>query len=109
MAADELTAQRVRALLASRPDVTERRMFGGVAFMVAGNMLGGVNKDHLMLRVGPDQHAEALRQPHAGPMDFTGRPMRGYVTVRPEGYAADADLERWVETALAFVTTLPPR
>jgi len=107
MAADQATVHRVRDLLAGRTDVRERRMFGGVAFMVAGHMLGGVHKDHLMLRVGPEQHAEALRQPHAGPMDFTGRPMRGYVTVRPEGY--DADLEHWVETALRFVTTLPPK
>lgn len=109
MAADEGTVQRVRELLAGRHDVDERRMFGGLAFMVAGNMLCAVSSDHLMVRVGKDAHEEALARPHARPMDFTGRPMAGFVLVEPAGYADDADLEGWLARALAFVGTLPPR
>lgn len=109
MPADEAAARRVRKLLSSRTDVTERRMFGGLAFMIAGNMLCAVGADHLMVRVGRDRYAAALDQPHAKEMRFTGRSMKGYVTVDPAGYVADEDLQRWVETALSFVTTLPSK
>lgn len=109
MAADEGTAQQVRVLLASRGDVSERRMFGGLAFMVAGNMLCAVGADHLMVRVGPDQYESSLRQPHASEMRFTGKPMRGYVTVDPSGYATASTLRHWVDTALRYVSTLPPK
>jgi TfoX/Sxy family transcriptional regulator of competence genes len=107
--ADEETVRRVRALLAPRNDVSERRMFGGLAFMVSGNMLCAVGADHLMVRVGREQYEDALQQPHAGEMRFTGRAMPGYVTVDPGGYSADEALGRWVATALRFVTTLPPK
>lgn len=110
MAFDESTAARVRRLLHPEPvAVIERRMFGGLAFMVDGNMLCAVGADHLMLRVGPDAHVAALQQPHASEMRFTGRSMRGYVTVDPAGYASPASLKRWVALALAFVRTLPSR
>lgn len=109
MAANDETAQRVHHLLSSRTDVTERRMFGGLAFMVAGNMLCAVGADHLMVRVGHDQYDDAVKQPHASEMRFTGRSMKGYVTVDPPGYSSERALERWVATALRYVTTLPPK
>lgn len=109
MAADEKTAQQVRKHLASRSDVSERRMFGGLAFMVSGNMLCAVGKEHLMVRVGPNQYQDALRRPHATPMRFTGRTMPGYVTVEPQGYSTGQAIAQWVAIALRFVTTLPPK
>lgn len=107
MAYDEGLAERLRALLDERPGVTEKAMFGGVAFLLDGKMFVGIVKDELMARVGPDAHEAALRQPHARTMDFTGRPMRGYVFVAPEGFAEDAALQRWVERAIEHVRTLP--
>lgn len=109
MAYDENTAARVRQALAAVDGVVERRMFGGLAFMVNGNMCCGIEQDRLMLRVGPVQYADALAQPYAGVMDFTGRPMRGFVIVQPAGFANDATLQEWLDRALAFVQTLPAK
>jgi TfoX/Sxy family transcriptional regulator of competence genes len=81
VAYDERLAARVRALLAGRSDVTERRMFGGPTFMVGGHMCCGVDGDELIVRLDSGREEEALARPHARPMDFTGRPMRGFVTV----------------------------
>jgi TfoX/Sxy family transcriptional regulator of competence genes len=101
MAYDEALASRVRAILRGQEDVTERKMFGGLAFMVRGRMACGIVHDDLMVRVGPDAHDEALAQPHTRPMDFTGRPSRGMVYVAPAGLASEADLSRWVERGVA--------
>lgn len=109
MAPDIATVQRVQTRLFSRADVTQRQMFGGMAFMVAGNILCAVGADHLMLRVGPDQYKAALHQPHAHEMRFTGRSMRGYVMLEPPGYTSDDDLDRWIAMALEYVLTLPPK
>ena len=109
MAYDEVLAERVRRALAGRNDLSEKKMFGGVAFMLHGNMSCGVEKDQLMVRVGPERHEEALAQPHARPMDFTGRPMRGMVYVTPEGCRTDEALKRWVEQGLNFAASLPPK
>jgi hypothetical protein len=109
MAFDEGLAERVREELDSRSDVAERKMFGGLAFMVAGHMACGILGDRLMVRVGPDAYAAALREPHAREMDFTGRPMKGIVEVGPDGLASDQDLGAWVRRGLAFVSTLPPK
>ena len=109
MAFDEGVAQRVRELLASRQDVGEKRMFGGLAFMVRGNMCCGVVGEELMVRVGPDAYDGALGKPHARPMDFTGRPMKGFVFVDPRGYNDDESLTDWVGRGLAYVTSLPPK
>jgi TfoX/Sxy family transcriptional regulator of competence genes len=108
MAYDETLAARVRTLLASRSDVSERKMFGGLTFLVAGNMCCGVNGDELIVRLDPEREDEALARPHARPMDFTGRPMRGFVMVRPEGLEGDR-LERWVQAAVARAESLPPK
>lgn len=109
MAYDEALAQRVRMTLGSRPDVVEMKMFGGVAFMVRDHMACGIVGEDLMVRVGPEAHPGALAEPHVRPMDFNGRPMRGYVYVGPDALAADADLARWVERGVDFALTLPPK
>ena len=109
MAYDEQLAERLRTALAGREGLSERRMFGGLGFMLNGNMCCGLTADALMVRVGPDRFPEALDQPHARPMDFTGRPMKGMVYVDPAGYATDDDLAAWVGRGVAFAATLPPK
>ena len=107
MAYDEGLAQRVCEALEEQPGISEKKMFGGLAFLLRGNMCVGVVGDELMVRVGPQEHAEALRQPHARKMDFTGRPMKGFVFVASEGVEADADLERWVARGVAYAASMP--
>jgi TfoX/Sxy family transcriptional regulator of competence genes len=109
MAFDEAVAKRVREALAGVPDVVEKRMFGGIAFMVRGNMCCGVIGDRLMVRVGPDGYEEALSRPHAKPMDFTGRPMKGMVYVEPAGFASADGLKGWIARAMPFALSLPAK
>ena len=106
MAYDEGLAQRIRELLDERPGLGEKKMFGGVAFLVGGNMAVGIVKDELMVRVGPQAHDAALAEPHVRPMDFTRRPMKGFVFVAPAGFEDDADLSRWVERGARFAASL---
>jgi TfoX N-terminal domain len=89
--------------------VAEKRMFGGLAFMVGGNMSCGVMGKELMVRVGPAAYGEALSRPHARTMDFTGRPLKGMVYVGAKGLEADRDLASWVELGVAFAESLPPK
>ncbi len=107
MAYDEQLAQRVRQALTSQDGIREQKMFGGLAFMLHGNMSVGVEKDRLMVRCGPDRHQEALARPHARPMDFTGRPMKGFVYVPLAGITSDADLQEWVQLGVDFALSLP--
>jgi TfoX/Sxy family transcriptional regulator of competence genes len=107
MAYDEKLAERIREALGPREDIEERKMFGGVAFLCAGRMFVGITGDDLMVRVGPERYEEALAKPHARPMDFTGRPMKGYVYVAPAGRRTVASLRTWVELGARFVATLP--
>ncbi len=109
MAYDETLAQRIRELMADKHSVVEKRMFGGIAFMLRGNMCCGIVSDDLMVRVGPERHEEALAQPHARPMDFTGRPMKGMVYVGLEGLRSDADLNAWLRRGVEFAESLPPK
>ncbi len=109
MAYDEPAADRVRALLETRDGYSERKMFGGLCFMLYGNMCCGLVGSDLMLRLGPEAAAAALEEPHVREMDFTGRAMRSMVYVDPAGYASDADLQRWLDRAAAFAATLPPK
>lgn len=109
MAFDETVAGEFRAALAGAPDVVEKKMFGGIAFMVRGNMCCGVIGDRLMLRVGPKGYETALSRPHAKAMDFTGRPMKGLVYVEPEGFASGRDLKEWIERAMEFTLSLPAK
>ena len=107
MAYDEGLAQRIREVLEDREDLSEKKMFGGLAFLLGGNMCVGVVKGELMLRVGPDRYEEALRQPHARKMDFTGRPMKGFVYVACDGFESDADLRCWVARGVHIAGSLP--
>jgi len=109
MAYDEAVVERLRRLFAGRTDVTEKKMFGGIAFMVSGHMCCGVLDQMLVARVGPAQHAAALRKPHTRPMDFTGRPLTGLVYVAPPGYRGQRELRSWVKQCESFIGTLPPR
>ena len=109
MAFDEAVAGRVRAALAGAPNVVEKRMFGGIAFMVRGNMCCGVIGDRLMLRVGPDGYEAALSRPHAKAMDFSGKPMKGLVYIEPGGFASPRDLATWIEKAMEFALSLPAK
>jgi TfoX/Sxy family transcriptional regulator of competence genes len=109
MAFSEPLADRVRAALARRRGVSEKKMFGGVAFLANGHMFCGVNRDDVVVRVGPDAWAKALSRKHARPMDFTGRPLSGYVYVAPPGVRTAALLKTWVDQGLRFARTLPPR
>jgi TfoX/Sxy family transcriptional regulator of competence genes len=110
MAYDEELAERVRAVLAERVTLLdERKMFGGLTFMVEGHMCCGVLGEDLMLRLGPEAADEALEEEHLRPMDFTGRPMPGMVFAGPKAVDDDADLARWLERALEFNASLPPR
>jgi TfoX/Sxy family transcriptional regulator of competence genes len=108
MAYDTGLAARIRAIIVkgSRKGVTEKEMFGGIAFLLDGKMFIGLAKNQLMVRVGPDRHDEALARPHVRPMDFTGRPMRGYVYVAPAGYANARALSAWIDWSTAFVATV---
>ena len=108
MAFDEALADRVREVLAARPELSERRMFGGIAFMLAGNMCCGVIGEDLMVRLGDDGEA-ALAEPHTRPMDFTGKPMKTTIYVDPEGTARDDDLAKWVEAGADYAASLPPK
>lgn len=107
MAYDDGLAERIRSTLDDEPGVTERKMFGGVAFLLGGHMFVGIVKDDLMVRVGRSGHADALKEAYARPMDFTGKAMAGYVFVAPQGTSEDADLRRWIELGRRAAATLP--
>ena len=109
MAYDEDLADRVREQLGSVKRVTEREMFGGIAFMVAGNMACGVQGGELIVRLGPDLHQDALTRPGAHEWEFMRRPSKGMIAVGPDGLAEDSDLEMWVRLGVAYATSLPPK
>jgi len=109
MAFDEGVAQRVREVLSENKNITEKRMFGGIAFMLSGNMCIGVVRDQLMLRVGPDQYDKLLKIKYVKKMDFTGKAMKGFIYLQPEGFTEDDDLAIWLEKALSFVSSLPEK
>lgn len=107
MACDDGLAERIRGVLGTRSDFTERKMFGGLAFLVGGHMTVGIVGEDLMARVGPDAYAAALAEPHCREMDFTGKPMKGLVYVASEGIEDDAHLAAWIDRTLTFIATLP--
>jgi TfoX/Sxy family transcriptional regulator of competence genes len=109
MSYDETLALRIRDLLADRTDVVEKKMFGGLCFMVNGCMCCGLTKTDLMVRVGPEQYDDALSRPYARPMDFTGRPLAGMVYVAPEGLRTRAALASWINRGITFVSTVPAK
>ena len=109
MAYEEGLAQRVREHIGGQHGYEEKKMFGGIGFLIRGNMACGVNGDNLIVRVGPERYEEALAQPYAREFDMTGRPMKGWVMVGPDGCASDDALEAWVQQGLDFARTLPPK
>ena len=106
---DEQLAERVRPLMRRRKGFSEKKMFGGVGYLLSGNMCVGVWKEYLILRVGVDHYESALSDPHAREFDITGRAMRGWVMVEPAGVEAEADLLDWIDQAVTFVRTLPAK
>lgn len=111
MGYDEGLEERVREALheVKRAELVEKKMFGGVGFLVRGNMACGVHKDRLIVRVGPEKYGEALARPHARVFDITGRPMKGWVMVEPEGCETDQALRDWVQEGMEFGLTLPAK
>jgi TfoX/Sxy family transcriptional regulator of competence genes len=109
MAYDEGLAERLREAFHPLRGITERKMFGGIAFMSRGHMFVGIVGDTLMARVGPEQYEDALARPHVRTMDFTGKPMKGLVFVDPPGFEDDAELADWIARSYGFVQTLPAK
>ncbi|MDH5178650.1 MAG: TfoX/Sxy family protein [Gammaproteobacteria bacterium] len=109
MAFDEGLAERIREYFLHRSDVIEKKMFGGLCFMVSDHMCCGIVKETLMARVGPDNYAQCLAKRYASEMDFTGKAMKGMIYVAPEGLESDSDLAEWLSTCLTFVESLPAK
>ena len=109
MAFDESLAGGIRDVLARKLNIEEKKMFGGVGFLLNGNTLVGVWKDSLIVRIGPDAFEEALLEPHVKEFDITGRPMKGWIMVEPEGVEDENKLKNWIERANKFVETLPKK
>jgi len=109
MSYDEGLAERIRDQFRDRDDIEEKRMFGGLCFMVSNHMCCGIVNDTLMARVGPNNYDQCLEEKHASEMDFTGRAMKGFVYVAPEGIESDEALEKWVGLCTGFIETLPAK
>jgi TfoX N-terminal domain len=109
MTFSEHTVTQIRRAMGNTPGLSERPLYSGVTFMVQGNMCCGMIDDHLVVRVGPDTYDAALREPHTRPMDFTGRPLPGFVYVDRAGFADTALLRQWIDRGVSFVRTLPPK
>ena len=109
MAYDTGLAQRVREILEEEPGVEEKKMFGGLCFLLSGNMVCGIIKDDLIVRVGAEQYQAMLLVPHTRKFEITGRPLTGWVMVLARALDDDDDLGDWLQRAVAFVRTLPPK
>lgn len=109
MAYDEGLAGRVRSQIGEHPGLSEREMFGGIAFMIEGNMAVGVTGDELMVRVGRDAHDDAIGRPGARTFDMGARPMKGWVSVSAEGFASDEDFSSWVAQGVGYASSLPAK
>jgi len=109
MAYSESLARRIRLVFAGRRGMTEKKMFGGVGFMLNGNMCVGVWKTSLIVRLGPEKAEAALKEQHVVEFDITGRPMKGWIMVEPDGLETDDQLSTWIQHAVEFVETLPAK
>lgn len=105
---DERLAMRVRAVVKGQPAIVEKRMFGGLAYLSKGRMFAGILKSDLLVRVGPEANDAALKEPHTRPMDYTGKPMKGYIFIGPGGVKTAMQLRTWLAKGLSFVARLPP-
>ena len=106
---DKGLAQRVRELLEDKPDFDEKKMFGGICFLLLGNMVCGIINDDLIVRIGADNYVEALKLPGTKKFDLTGKPMKGWVMVLSKALESDETLSEWVQKAVTFVRSLPPK
>ncbi len=109
MAYDEKLAERVRALLQGRKSLVEKKMFGGIGFMLRGNMCCGIAREELFIRIAPAEYDAALAKPHTRVFDFSGKPMKGWLVITPPGYKSGANLKRWVDQGVQFALSLPPK
>jgi len=109
MAFNEALAERIRQALARKKSIVEKKMFGGIGFLLKGNMLVGVWKESLIVRLDPDDYDDALREPFVKEFDITGRPMKGWVLVEPRGIQGDEELKEWIDQAVKFVGKLPAK
>jgi hypothetical protein len=109
VAYDEKLAGQIRARVSDHPALTEKQMFGGIAFMIAGNMAVGVSGDELMVRVGKEAHDQAEAKPGARIFDLSARPMQGWIVVAPEGFRTAKALDAWIEQGVAYAESLPPK
>jgi TfoX/Sxy family transcriptional regulator of competence genes len=108
MAYDEKLSNRVRAILKDQSALVEKKMFGGLAYLSRGKMFAGILNKDLVVRVGPEANDAALKELHTRPMDFTGKPMKGYIYVSPDGVKTSAQLRKWLMRGQKFVASLPP-
>jgi len=109
MAYNETLAARIRKSLGRKKGITEKKMFGGIGFLLNGNTCVGVWKESMIVRLDPDDTEAALRESHVKPFDITGRAMKGWVLVEPDGIGEDAELKQWIQVATKFVGTLPKK
>ena len=109
MAFDPVIAQRVRDLLSNQPGITEKKLFGGIGFLLRGNMACGVIGNELVVRVGTENYNQALKMRHTRPFDFGGRTSQGWVFVEAAGYESDNDLNDWVQRGVEFAEALPAK
>lgn len=109
MAYDETLAEKVRTLLKSKKGFTEKKMFGGICFLLDGNMCGGVLKNELIVRVDPQQYENLKTRPNTREFDFTGRPMKGWIVVTAPGHQAPSDLKAWVDRGVQYAGSLPAK
>jgi TfoX/Sxy family transcriptional regulator of competence genes len=109
MAYDETLATRIRQQIRQLPDTSERKMFGGICFMTGGNMFAGIVGEQLMARLPKEDYEAALSRPGARPMDFTGRPMAGFIYVHRAGIESDADLALWLDQCYTYAASLPAK
>jgi TfoX/Sxy family transcriptional regulator of competence genes len=106
---DEILATRIRQMLKKLDGYEEKTMFGGVGFLLDGNMACGVHQDNLIVRVGIERYSQAMQRPYTRPFDITGKAMKGWLMVAPPGYQSEQDLEAWVKLGVDFARTLPPK
>lgn len=109
MAYDEGLAERVNEVMGERPDLTVKKMFGGLCYLINGNMALGITGEDLMIRVGKENYEAALAEPHSREMDFTGKALKGFIYVGPGGHEEDKVLNHWVAKGLDFALSLPPK